>query len=167
MASLDLEHEIARVHPLDTVEQFIAAQSFPYERAGDDEIVLTIDGRWCVYRLWFAWEGEIDALLFSCAFDMKLPSKKRDGVHALLALINERMWIGHFDIWAEEASPAYRHGMLLSGGAPLAIEQVEDLIDIAVAECERYYPAFQYVLWGGKKPDEAMRMAVLDPQGEA
>ena len=61
----------------------------------------------------------------------------------------------------------FRHGMLLSGGATLAIEQVEDLIDIAISECERYYPAFQYVIWSGKKPDEAMRLALLDPQGEA
>jgi hypothetical protein len=167
MASLDLGHETTRTHPLDTVEQFIAAQSYPYDRASEDEIALTVDGRWCVYRLWFAWEGEIDALLFSCAFDMKLPRKTHAGVNTLLALINERMWIGHFDIGAEEASPAYRHGMLLSGGATLGLEQVEDLIDVAVAECERYYPAFQYVLWGGKKPDEAMQMAVLDPVGEA
>lgn len=61
----------------------------------------------------------------------------------------------------------FRHGMLLSGGAALVPEQVEDLIDIAISECERYYPAFQYVIWGGKRPDEAMQMALLDPQGEA
>jgi hypothetical protein len=167
MASLDQEQDLGRVHPLDTVEQFVAARSLAYERPADDEIVVTVDGRWCVYRLWFAWEAEIDALLFSCAFDMKLPKPCRAPVSALLALINERMWIGHFDVWAEEASPMFRHGMLLSGGAVLSTEQVEDLIDIAISECERYYPAFQYVIWGGKRPDEAMQMAVLDPQGEA
>jgi hypothetical protein len=167
MASLDVERDSHSANPLDVVEQLVAARSFPYERPGEDEILVNVDGRWCVYRLWFAWEAEMDALLFSCAFDMKLPGPRRAAVHALLALINERLWIGHFDLWSEESAPMFRHGILLSGGAAVSHEQVEDLIDIAVGECERYYPAFQYVIWGGKKPADAMQMAVLDPQGEA
>lgn len=167
MARLATHHTSDRVHPLDTVERFVAARSFPYERAGEDEIVATVDGRWCAFRLWFAWEPDLDALLFSCVFDMKLPKPSRARVDSLLALVNERMWVGHFDIWGEESAPTFRHGLLLSGGAQLVIDQVEDLIDIAMSECERFYPAFQYVIWGGKKPDEAMSMAILDPQGEA
>ncbi len=46
-------------------------------------------------------------------------------------------------------------------------EQVEDLVDIAVSECERFYPAFQLVIWGGKPPGEAMEMAMIEPIGEA
>lgn len=167
MASLDLEHETQATNPLDIVERLVAAKSYAYDRPGDDEISVNVDGRWCVYRLWFAWEAEMDAMLFSCAFDMKLPEPRRTAVHALLAMINERLWIGHFDLWSEESVPMFRHGLLLSGGVGVSLEQVEDLIDIAVGECERYYPAFQYVIWGGKKPAEAMQMAVLDPMGEA
>jgi hypothetical protein len=46
-------------------------------------------------------------------------------------------------------------------------EQIEDLVDIAVSECERFYPAFQLVVWGGKPADEAMAAAMIDPIGEA
>ncbi len=46
-------------------------------------------------------------------------------------------------------------------------EQVEDLVDIAVSECERFYPAFQLVVWGGKPAEEAMAAAMIDPIGEA
>src|SRR4029077_6224625 len=46
-------------------------------------------------------------------------------------------------------------------------EQVEDLVDIAVSECERFYPAFQLVIWGGKSPDDAMTAAIIEPIGEA
>ena len=35
-------------------------------------------------------------------------------------------------------------------------ESLEDMIDIALTECERFYPAFQFVLWGGKSPAEAL-----------
>jgi len=40
-------------------------------------------------------------------------------------------------------------------------------VDIAVAECERFYPAFQLLLWGGKSPDEAVAAAMLETVGEA
>ena len=46
-------------------------------------------------------------------------------------------------------------------------EQVEDLVDIALSECERFYPAFQLVIWGGKTPEEAMAAAMIEPIGEA
>ena len=46
-------------------------------------------------------------------------------------------------------------------------ELLEDLVDIAVTECERFYPAFQFVIWGGKSPVEAMTAAMLETEGEA
>ena len=57
--------------------------------------------------------------------------------------------------------------MLLRGVLGASTEQVEDLVDIALSECERFYPAFQLVVWGGKTPDEAMAAAMIDPIGEA
>ena len=53
-------------------------------------------------------------------------------------------------------SPAFRYAVLLRGIGAASSEQVEDLVDIAVSECERFYPAFQLVIWGGKPPEEAM-----------
>jgi hypothetical protein len=41
------------------------------------------------------------------------------------------------------------------------------MVDIALTECERFFPAFQFVLWGGKPPAEALEAAMLDCVGEA
>ena len=52
--------------------------------------------------------------------------------------------------------------------APRAsVEQMEDLVEIALMECERYYPAFQFVIRGGKTASEAVTAAILDTMGEA
>jgi len=64
-------------------------------------------------------------------------------------------------------SPAFRYAVLLRGIGTASVEQVEDLVDIAVSECERFYPAFQLVIWGGKSPEEAMATAMIEPIGEA
>jgi hypothetical protein len=44
---------------------------------------------------------------------------------------------------------------------------LEDLVDTAIAECERFYPAFQYVIWGGRTPEDAVSAAMVDTLGEA
>jgi hypothetical protein len=55
----------------------------------------------------------------------------------------------------------------LRGAAGPSVEQLEDLVDISVSECERFYPAFQLVVWGGKKAEEAITSAMIEPIGEA
>ena len=77
------------------------------------------------------------------------------------------MWLGHFEIGSEDGVPLFRHTVLLRGQGGASVEQVEDLVDIAVAECERFFPAFQFLLWGGKTPAEAVAASMLDTVGEA
>ncbi len=43
----------------------------------------------------------------------------------------------------------------------------EALLHLSIEACEHYYPAFQFVLWGGKSAQEAMAAAVLECAGQA
>jgi hypothetical protein len=154
-------------NPLDLIEQIVLAHDWPFDRTSEREIAAEVTGRWCDYRLYFSWREDVNALHFTCAFDIKVPEGKARDVHSLLALINEKLWLGHFDLWGEEGMPLFRHSLLLRGTSGLAVEQMEDLVDIAVAECERFYPSFQYVVWAGKTPQEALAAAILETVGEA
>ena len=104
---------------------------------------------------------------FSCGFDMTVPKGRRGAVYELLALANEKLWLGHFDLSAEDNSPAFRHAVLLRGISAASAEQVEDLVDIALSECERFYPAFDFVVCHAKAPAQAIAEAMIDPVGEA
>ena len=161
------EHRPPSGNPIDLVEEIVIANDWAHDRAGEDELVVEIPGRWCDYRLYFLWQEELTALHFSCGFDMKVPKRRRAGLYELLALANERLWLGHFDLAAGDNSPSFRYAVLMRGMGSVGSEQVEDLVDIAVSECERFYPAFQLVVWGGKPADEAMTAAMIDPIGEA
>jgi hypothetical protein len=153
-------------NPIDLVEEIVVANDWAHDRASEEELVVEITGRWCDYRLYFVWQEEISALHFSCGFDMKVPKGRRTAIYELLALANEKLWLGHFDL-GEDNSPAFRHAILLRGVLGASAEQVEDLVDIALSECERFYPAFQLVVWGGKRAGEAIAAAMIDPLGEA
>jgi hypothetical protein len=41
------------------------------------------------------------------------------------------------------------------------------MIGAAVMSCERFYPAFQLVTWGGRTPAEAMQIAISEAYGRA
>lgn len=167
MTSLSIETPVTIANPIDLVEEIVQANEWPHDRASDEEMVVEISGRWCDYRLLFVWQREINALHFSCGFEMKVPRPRRTAVFELLAAVNERLWLGHFDLAADEHSPAFRQGVLLRGAGGASVEQIEDLVDISVSECERFYPAFQLVIWGGKSAEEAIAAAMIDPVGEA
>jgi hypothetical protein len=167
MSTLLEEFTESARNPLDLVEEIVGANQWPFERAGENDLMVEVAGRWCDYRLHFGWAPEIGGMCFSCCYDMKVSERKRDAIYGLLAQINERLWLGHFDLSGEGGLPSYRHSMLLRGARTVSVEQVEDMVDIAVNECERFYPAFQFVLWGGKSASEALEAAVIETAGEA
>ena len=86
--------ELARdesTSPLEVVERMAAANQWPFERAGEDEIALHVTGRWTNYQISFTWMNDIEALHVACAFDMKVPEPRLAEVQSLVALINEQM----------------------------------------------------------------------------
>lgn len=154
-------------NPLDVIEQVVAANDWAFDRRSDHEMAAEAPGKWCDYGLYFSWSAEISAMHFTCAFDMKVPERQRAALYELLALANERLWIGHFGMDADDGMPLFRHSVLLRGATAASTESLEDLVDIAITECERFYPAFQFVLWGGKSPADALQAAMLECMGEA
>ena len=167
MSTAALETASSAHNPLDIVEEIVTANEWPFDRASDDEMVVEIGGRWCDYRLYFVWQADLSAMQFSCQFDMKVQTHRKTAVHELLSEVNTRMWLGHFDVCSEEHTPMFRQTTLLRGSHGASVEQLEDLVEIALSECERFYPAFQFVIWGGKTPAEAVSAALLDTVGEA
>ncbi len=165
-ASLQLDRDRSS-NPLDILEQIIAANEWAFERRSDGEMAAEAPGKWCDYGLHFSWSHEISAMAFTCAFDLKVPADRRDKLYELLALANDRLWIGHFGIEMEDGVPVFRHSVLLRGSPSASAESLEDMVDIAITECERFFPAFQFVLWGGKAPAEALAASMLDCVGEA
>ena len=166
--TLEVASEIPSVrNPLDIIEQIVTANEWPFDRQADDELNVGVEGSWTRYHLWFAWREEHEALQFSCAFDLKVRKEKVTAVHTLMALMNEKLWLGHFDLWAQEGLLMFRHALVFSGGAEATSAQLEDVVEAGLRESERFYPAIQFALWGGKGPNEAIAAAMLETEGEA
>jgi hypothetical protein len=166
MALTDID-ETMHSNPLDVVERIASVNDWTFERAGDDEINIMIKGRWNDYQVSFTWMGELEALHLACAFDIKVAERRRAEVQQLIAHMNEQMWIGHFDLWSEDGLVMFRHALVLTGGAEATDDQCKAVLGTAIDTCERYFPAFQFVLWAGKSAREALDAAMFETAGEA
>jgi hypothetical protein len=167
MSLLTTRDLVLASNPLDILEDIVTANEWLFERANDDELIVELAGRWCHYRMFFVWQREIGALQFSCQFDMKVPDAKQGEVNDLLALLNNRMWLGHFDLELQQNTPLFRYTILARRDRMPGTEALEDLVEIALTECERFYPAFQFVIWGGKKAAEAVAASMIEVAGQA
>jgi len=167
MALIETARAERSSHPLDVVEHMAAGNNWPFERAGEDEIGIVVTGRWTNYQVSFTWMHDIEALHVACAFDMKVPEPRLAAVQQLIGLINEQMWIGHFDVWMANGVVMFRHALLLTGGVTASGRQCEAVLGTALDSCERYFPAFQFVIWAGKSAREAMDSAMFETSGQA
>jgi hypothetical protein len=153
--------------PVDMLASLFEARGWPCEFIGDDEISGEIQGSWANYQIRGIWRVEDHVLQLLCLPDVRVPDGKRIAMFELLALVNEQLWLGHFDIWSSGGVLLYRHGLMLGDDGLLSLAQAQTAVEAAIEECDRFYPAFQFVLWGDKSPADALSSALVDAAGEA
>jgi hypothetical protein len=160
MASAALRFERLS-NPIDLVEHVAAGHDWPCERASDDELTLVVAGSWTDYNVSINWREDLEALHLACAFDFKVPDNRLPEIYRLVAQINEQLWLGHLD-----GLIMFRHGLMLNGSIASA-RQCEALLKAALEACERYYQAFQFVVWAGKESREALVSTMFQTEGQA
>jgi hypothetical protein len=154
-------------NPVDLIEQIAASHDWSFDRSGEDEITISMTGSWCDYNISLSWMGALEALHLACAFDFKIQERPKNDVMRLLAMVNEQLWLGHFDLWQAEGIVMYRNALLLTEGMEAGTGQLEAMLSAAVDACERYYQAFQFVIWAGKTPEDALAAVLFETHGEA
>ncbi len=153
-------------NPVDLMETIACVQDWTFERSSDDELTLSVAGNWCEYHISLNWRDDLESLHLACAFDLKVSRNRMNEMYRLLVLINEQLWLGHFDMWSSEGLLLYRQGLMLNGAEPTA-RQCEALLQAALETCERYYQAFQFVVWAGKRAEDALASTIFATAGQA
>jgi hypothetical protein len=154
-------------NPLEVIEAVASQSDMNAERVDDTELHVNVGGLWRDIAVWFAWREDMRVLQLGAPLELKVPDEKMVEICKLLARINERVWLGHFDIWSDDNGIVYRNGTVLSGMADFDEVQAEILLRGASEAFERFYPAFNYVIWGGKTAEEALEASLFDVAGSA
>ncbi len=153
-------------HPVDLMERTASDHDWACDRASEDELTMVVAGNWTDYHVSVNWREDLESLHMACAFDFKVPDARLNEIYRLIAQINEQLWLGHFDLWAQEGLIMFRHSLMLNGSV-VTHRQCEALLKAALEACERYYQAFQFVVWAGKESREALVSTMFQTEGQA
>ncbi|TDK41265.1 YbjN domain-containing protein [Antarcticimicrobium luteum] len=155
------------IHPIDIVEHLAEYHDWDFDRIGDDQIAMAVEGQWRTYSITLAWSGYDETLRLVCTFEMDPPEDQIGRLYELLNAMNDQCWAGAFTYWADQKLMVYRYGLVLAGGQVASPEQIDTMINAAVLSAERYYPAIQLLVWGGRTPRQAMQAAIAEAYGRA
>ena len=83
-------------------------------------------------------------------------------------MINEQLWIGHFDLWTQPGLVMFRQALILAGcmtahagAVPGHAGQRQPTLASAISRRS------SIVVWAGKSAREAIDAVMFDTQGEA
>ncbi len=172
MSLVDTDYTPPPAAPIDMLEHVFDANGWAFERSGDEEISTSIKAGWATYQLRALWREEERVLQIIARADLIAPDDRRLALYEALGLINEQLWMGHFELWSADGTVLFRHATLLDNDdgedvPDLTIGQAEVLVEAAVDEFERFYPVFQLVLFADRSAQDAMAAALFETVGEA
>ncbi|HEX6858667.1 MAG TPA: YbjN domain-containing protein [Caulobacteraceae bacterium] len=163
----DEDETLLALDPLEVVEHVLNAEQLTFDRTEDGDLAFALAGDWTDYELWFAWRPDAECLQLCLSMDLTAGKEVRSAVYELVSLINQRVWLGHFEVWAEDGEVIFRNAMALPGGERPTLAQAASMIDAGVEAADRFYPAFDFLVRGGKSPQEALAACMFETVGRA
>lgn len=162
-----LEQPLDVRDPLDFIEQIALALEHECERIDQNELHVVTTGAWRDTGIWFTWRPELSTLQMGAPLDLKAPENRINEISRLVALVNERLWIGHYDVWSEDQAIVYRNAIVLPENGAVDGMQAEMLLKGTAEAVERFYPAFNFLIWGDKSPEDALQSSMFETAGNA
>ena len=159
--------EIVLDDPIELVTRFVVTHDWLLQSRGQNAVLVEVPGKWCDYQLAVIWRDDEAAMQVSCRIDVQT-APMRYGEMALLAtLLNKQTFIGHlgFDVTTGELE--MRYTLAVRGAAGATPEQIEDVVDIMLGECEHCYPAIYQVANNDVLASDAANIAMFSIEGEA
>lgn len=154
--------------PMDTVEAVISQDDrFQCERAEDGDLHFSFKCSLGETVGYFSFRHELPAMLFTLGFDIQAPVSRRAEATKLAGLINENLWLGHFDVWSDDGTIIFRHAMPMIGREDISVGEVQAMLAAALDAAERFQPSFHFLIMGNLSADDAAKAAMFEVSGEA
>ncbi len=154
--------------PMELVESCLAVAGWDFQRDEEDATLQCIAAtRWGDMGGLFAARQEPPALHFSITLDVKPTRERRAAIAELVMMANERLWLGHFDYWADEGVIIFRHALPMLDRIEPDNGEVRAVLAAGLDAVNMFVPAFNFVIWAGKTPQEALEAALFETAGEA
>ncbi|MCY4006984.1 MAG: YbjN domain-containing protein [Rhodobacteraceae bacterium] len=166
MYQAGFEAEKDLVHPVDLAQAVAIESGWPFRRDEEDQLLIEYEGNWRIYSLSVSLLEDMEILLVRAGFSFKLNEDNSAPVLQVVNYANQICPVGAFTLHCSEESMVFGTGQTITGEGHLTSQQLTRLIEICIAQCERFYPAFQAAILGVGDVQSAIEAAVLEPIGE-
>ena len=126
---------------LDVVEAVLSTDTTAYERLYEEIHFAASITYFDLHGVFVARE-DAPSLALSLIFDLKAPRLRRGDIASLLSLLNEALWLGHFELSSDDNALSWRMVVPLIGRDIPEPAEVAAVLAAGVEACERFYPAF-------------------------
>ena len=167
MATSQNHHEILLGDPIELVTRFVTNQDWLLQRRGENAVLAEVPGKWCDYQLAVTWQHDEEAMQVTCRIDVKFDESRVGEIALLAALLNQQIFMGHLTIDTGTCELELRHTLPLRGAGGATPEQIEDVVDIMLGECEYCFPAIYQVAQDKITAYHAAAVTLLTTEGEA
>lgn len=155
-------------NPLDLIEDLAESRQWKFVRDDETFMSITLPGQNANYDVALEWQEEFSSLLFAVTLKLEIAEAQYESAARTIEQINQNLWMGHFDLSNKGKFPTFRQTFLFRMiPAGIAIDIVNDAMEVALAECNRFYSTFQLVQAGDVRLHDNLSAAVFETVGEA
>lgn len=154
-------------HPISIMQALVEANDWRMHHNSSEEIAIEISGYWTDYYISLKWHEDHSSVHISALLDIFVIDQQKTEMMELIGRLNERTWLGHFILTQEDGCLLFRHTTPMRGTGGATQEQIIDLIETTVAECEKYYPALFQLAIGSASAHSATETVLMETIGHA
>ncbi len=168
MAQQDYSDEMILGDPIEMVSRFVVAQDWFLKQTSAHGVLADIPGKWGHYQLLAEWHDDAEILSVETRLDFMIEDVSDLSILGMLAELNKSLFIGHFQLSNDKQQIILRYRLPLRGAGGVTPEQIEDVVDILLTQCEQAAPVLCQPIYGQHPHDvSATQLVMVTAQGEA
>ena len=153
--------------PIELVTRFVVTHDWLLQSRGENTVLVEVPGKWCDYQMSAIWRHDEAAMEVSCRIGLEVEVPRYGEIALLVMLLNKQIFIGHLGLDMATGELEMRYTLALRGAGGATPEQIEDVVDIMLGECEHCFPAIYQVLHQDVSAKDAAGIVMLKTEGEA
>jgi hypothetical protein len=157
----NMTDEVARTDGpiMATILRVIEGRKWRYARYVDrPSIELTLACQYCSIRIVATAREKEQQVIVYAMMGQRVPEARRAAVAEFITRVNDRYFIGSFNLDFEEGAICFRAGADVEGGG-LTEKMVANLIDMASYAADAHHDRLMQVIYGGADPQNASTTA--------
>ena len=133
---------VSYANPIDCIEDHIYKFDVEPLRYSADHLGLKCNGSWSKHEIAIVWNETNKIINFSTCYDFKNKGKVTKGIYSLISSINEKINLGYFHYYSKLETVFFKYHVSIKGFDYLTSEQIDDILNVVINECDKYFPAF-------------------------